>query len=428
MKVELKKLPKSEIEMTVELDPTEWGKFIDDATKEVAKEVKIDGFRPGNAPKDLVEKTAGKGRILEKAADMALQKTFPKAAQEQKVQIIGRPEVQIIKIAEGNPFEFKVRGAVMPEIKLADYKKIAQAIKPPKKEDLRVDEKEVVQALEWLQKSRTQYAGVDRPAQKNDRVEVDFVAKQDGQIIEKGESKNHPIILGEGAFVPGFEDNLIGMKAGEEKKFSLVFPKDFAQKTLAGQNVDFEAKLNLVQEAHAPELNDEFAKTLGKFESLAAVKQNIREGLLMEKEQKEKEIWRIKLLEEIAKKSEMELPDILVVSELDKMMDEFKFNIAQMGFEFNAYLNNIKKTEEELRKEWRPKAEDRVRAALVLDEISHKENIQVSDAEIEEEANRFLSQYPDLNGAKAQIDRERLKQYTEGRIRNEKVFNLLENL
>ena len=334
MKIDIKQLPKSEVEMIVELDPTEWGKFVSEATRELAREVKIEGFRPGMAPKEMVEQKIGQGHILEAAADLAVRRTYPKVLEEKNIDAIGRPEVQVLKVAVGNPFEFKIKTAVVPPIKLADYKKIAQQGKPKTKDQIKVEDKEIQEALNWLQKSRTKYATVVRPAQKGDRVEVDFVIKQEDKIIDNGESKNHPLLLGEEKFVPGFEDQLIGLKEGENKNFSLVIPADFITKDLSGKLLDFELKMNLVQEPQAPELNDELAKSLGKFDSLDALKANIQEGIAMEKENKEKEAWRAKVLQEIVKKSEVELPEILVQAEIAKMSEEFKENLMQMGLEY----------------------------------------------------------------------------------------------
>ena len=428
MKIDIKQLPKSEVEMIVELDSTEWGKFVSEATRELAREVKIEGFRPGNAPKEMVEQKIGQGHILEAAADLAVRRTYPRVLEEKHIDAIGRPEVRVLKVAMDNPFEFKIKTAVVPPIKLADYKKIAQADKPKTKDQIKVEDKEVQESLNWLQKSRTKYVTVVRPAQKGDRVEVDFVAKQEGKMIDNGESKNHPLLIGEGQFVPGFEDQLVGLKENETKNFSLVFPENFAAKNLAGKLVDFEVKMNLAQEPQSSELNDEFAKSLGKFETLDALKNNIKEGIAMEKENKAKEAWRAKVLQEIVKKSEVELPEILVQAETAKMSEEFKDNLMQMGLEYGENLKNISKTEEDLKKDWLPKAVERAQAGLILRKIGDLEKAEVTELEVEEEINHIIKHYPDWDAVKAKIDMERLAEYTKGRLRNEKVFALLENL
>lgn len=428
MKTEIRNLPKSEVEILIELDLQEWGKFVDEAVREMARDVKIEGFRPGMAPRLMVEQKVGQGRILEAAADLAVRRTYVEVLEDKKIDAIGRPEIRVLKVAMDNPFEFRIKTAVLPEIKLADYRKIVQQSKPKTKDQIKVEDKEVAESLAWLRKSRTKYATVVRAAQKGDRVEVDFTAKQDGKIIENGVSKNHPLLIGEGKFVPGFEEQLVGLKEGESKNFSLVFPKDFGVEDLAGKPVDFEVKMNLVQEPQMPELTDEFAKSLGQFESLAALEANIKEGLAMEKENKEREVWRAKILEEIVKKSSMELPEILVQAELDKMTDEFKNNLSRMGLEMEGYLKNIKKTEEQLKKEWTAKAAERAQAGLVLRQIARQEKIESSDQEAEEEVNHMIKHYPDWDAVKAKIDMVQLVEYTKDRLKNEKVFEALEKM
>lgn len=426
MKFEQKNLEKSQIEFVFTLEAVELEKFLDEAAKELSKEVKIDGFRSGTVPRKILEQQIGQGKILERAADLAVRKTYYGFIKEKEIEAIGLPEAQVLKMAPGNEFEFKVKVAVMPEVKLPDYRKIAQGEKKKTKDEIKVEEKEVDEAVKWLQKSRTKFAAVGRPVEKGDRVEVDFIAKKDGKIIDGGESKNHPLIIGENKFVPGFEDNLIGMKENETKLFNLKFPENYQVKDLSGQQIDFEVKMNLVQESQVPELTEEFIKTLGNFSTLGDLKKNIREGLVMEKEQKEKEIWRAKVLREIAQKSEIELAESLVKAELEKMTEEFKANVAQMGLDFKVYLENLKKTEDELKKDWAAKAEERVRAALVLREIAKKDVVQVPLEEAQEEVNKLLAHYPDTETVKRQIDIERLMEYTMERLKNEKVFEILE--
>jgi len=368
------------------------------------------------------------GKILEKAADLAVKKTYVNLILEKKIEAIGRPEIQVTKLAIDNPFEFKTKVAVMPKITLPDWREITIAAKSKKQSEFKAEEKEISDAIKWLQKSRTKYITVNREARMGDRVEIDFTAKKDGHIIEGGVSKNHPIILGEGHFVSGFEENLLNLKEKDEKKFSLVFPGEFQNKDLAGRTIDFETKINLVQESQVPQLNDDFAKSVGSFADMAALEKNIAEGLAEEKKLKAKDAWRAEVLQNIVKKSQTELPQILIDLELEKMVHELKDNIAQMGLDFDAYLQSIKKTEDELKKEWLPKAKERVCAALVLQEIAKNEKIEVSDAEIEENITKVLQQYPDIDKNRSQIDMEQLKEYTKGRLRSEKVFELLENL
>ena len=426
MNITTKKLPHSEIEMLIELDPQEWGGFFNKAAKELSQNLEIPGFRPGKAPQNLAERHLGEGKILERAADSAIRDSYFKAAEREGIFPVSAPKIQVLKIAKGNPFEFKANVSVMPQIEIGDYKKISQGEKIKKPNEIKLDQKEIESAIEWIRNSRTKYAAVSRAARKGDRAEVDFAAKREGKIISEGESKNHPLVLGEGKFVPGFEEKLEGMKEGEEKKFSLIFPNDFHDKELANKQIDFEVKMKIVQEAQKPELNDEFAKSLGGFESFEALKKSVSEGMKKEKEQKEKESWRAKILEKIARNSKADIPAVLIDSELSKMEQEMEMSVSEMGLDFETYSRNIKKTREELKEEWLPKAKSRVMAALVLGEIAKKENINVPESEVEEEANKFLLRYPDIKAARNQIDMDRLKEYTRGSLVNEKVFKRLE--
>jgi len=305
-------------------------------------------------------------------------------------------------------------------VELANYKGITI-----KKNKSSVEKGEVDKSLDYLQKSRAKIITVKRSAQKGNRVEIDFEVKQGGVKIENGTSRNHPVILGDNRFLPGFENQLEGMSAGDEKEFSLKVPENWPDKRVADKNLDCKVKMNLVQERIIPELNDEFAKSLGNFDSLESLGKNISEGLLEEKELKEKQRMQMELIEKIANASKIEVPPALIDEELERMVAEFKFSISSFGLDFETYLKEIKKTIDELKKEWRKQAENRVRIAVCLKAIAAKENIEVSDEEIEKKINEELKNYPDIDEAKKDIDLKTLKEYTKEVLRNEKVLGLL---
>ncbi|MBI4708659.1 MAG: trigger factor [Candidatus Portnoybacteria bacterium] len=426
MKTEIAKLPKSEIELKIEVPTEEWQEFIDEAAQEFSRDLKIEGFRPGKAPFSLVEEKIGLAKILEEAAEHCVHKCYVRAIMDKNIIAIGKPEISVTKIAKDNPFEFRARVAVMPEVKSPDYKKIAKDFQKDKKE-VKVEEEEIEKSISWLLKSRAKYSTVNRPAAAGDRVEIDFEGSCEGQKLAELASKNHPAILGQSQFIPGFEDNLIGMKEGEEKEFDILFPENFSHKHLAGKIVNFKAKMNLVQESEIPEFSDDFAKSLGNFENINSLKENIKEGLLMEKQMQEKDNWRAKVLDEIAKKSEMEIPDILIIGETQRMLDELKAKINQLGLDYSQYIEKIQKKESEIIEEFKPKAEQRVRAFLVLQEIAKQENISVSEEDLTSEVNKTLEHFKSPEHAQKNIDIEQLKVYTEGVLKNEKVFQLLEN-
>lgn len=307
------------------------------------------------------------------------------------------------------------------DVKLSNYKGLKV-----KRNEIEVKEEEIKKTLDYLQNSRAKIITVNRPAKEKDRVEIDFEIRQGDVKIEDGVSKNHPLVLGEQRFLPGFEKELKGMKAEQEKEFSLKIPADWPDKRIANKNLDFKVKMNLVQERELPFINDEFAKSLGNFESLNKLKKSIEEGLFQEKQMKEKERIRIELIEKIAQDSEMKVPEDLVKRELERMLNELKMSIANMGLDFDRYLKEINKTIEDLKKDWQKQANNRIRVALCLQAIAERENINVTEQEIKERVDNDLKQYPNIEEVKKKIDLDALKEYTGNILRNEKVFELLE--
>ncbi len=276
MKTEIKKLDKSQLEVDFELDENEFVKFVDKALGHLKNHVKIDGFRTGNVPLKIVEEKVGQENLLMEAGDLAIQESYTKFVNENNLEPIGQPEVQIIKVAKGSPFLFKVKVSVLPEIELPDYKKIAEQIKT---KEVSVEPKEIEDALSYLQKSRAKFSQIDRGAENKDFVEIEY---KNGNINNGKEIKDK-FILGEGGFMKDFEDNVLGMKAGEEKEFMAKFPDGTPNKALAGKESNFKVKMISVQKMELPEINNEFAKSLGDFDNLDALKENLKEGITMEK-------------------------------------------------------------------------------------------------------------------------------------------------
>lgn len=419
MKIELKNLPKSEVELTINLSPEEMANYIDTACRELSRQTNIKGFRPGAAPNDMVIRELGQDKINQAAFNIAVKENYQKAVTDKHLEPINDPKIIIEKQDEG--LTFKAVVAVLPKVELGDYKKI----KVPA-ETIKIEEKEISNVLEDIKKTRAQNTTVSRPAQTGDRVEIDFKVKRDGVIIDSGESQQHPLILGEGHFISGFEKELEGLKENEVKNFSLVAPADYHNKELAGQKLDFEVKMNLVQERKLPELTDEFVKTLGSFEKAEDLKQNVREGLKMEKEMKARDERRQKIALALVKDANADLPDELINMEIEKMTAELSDSLARMNLTLDSYLTHLKKSFEELKKDWRPQAEQRVKVALALKEVAKRENIEVSEEEIEAKLAQLLRSAPPMQPDQ-NLDLTVLRGYVRGLIRNDKVFELLEN-
>ena len=425
MEIKINSLQKSKKEIIASLNQKDLLPFKEEALKELNKDLQINGYRLGKAPLSIAKNHLPSLKVYEKMASLAIEQIYPKIIKEKKIQAIGYPSINITKIIPDQEVEFKAEVSVIPHIEMPDYQEIIKKIPKTKKETLVIEEKEIEQALIWLQNSRASLEKVNRPAQKEDIVTIDYQIKEGENLIENGEDKDYSFILGKGNFIPGFEDNLIGMKSGEEKKFELVVPKDWAQKNLQNKKLTINVSLKEIKTKQLPSLDDKFAQSVGKFKSLEDLKKNIREGLLLEKKQKETEKWRLEALEKITTETKADLPEILVQNEIEKMIEELRAQLDKMQLPFEKYLEQIKKDEKELRKELQELAEKRVISALVLREIASIEKIEVSEKEIEEKVNEILKQIPETE-KKENIDKNNLREFALGIIRNEKVFQILE--
>lgn len=339
MKYSINNLENSQIEIIINLNKEDLLPYKTKALKEFSLNLEIEGFRKGKSPLNLVEQKVPALELAEKTASFAIEEIYPKIIVQEKITALGYPEIIITKLVYDQELEFKVKVAILKEIVLPDYKKIAKEEKKNKKTDIQVTDQEVEETLKWIYSSRTK-------------------------------------------------------------------EKDFKKE---------------------PKIDDEFAISLGHFKNLEELKKSIREGIEMEKRKKEEEKWRIELMEKISQEIKWDLPEILIETELHKMIEELKIKLEDIGISYDDYLKQIKKTEEDLRNDLREQAEKRVKIALILKEIAKKENITVSDEEIEERANRIISQVYDEN-LKEKIDLEQLKEFVKNLIENEKVFSLLESL
>lgn len=426
----IKKLAKSRIEFEVSVPWSQWEKYLDGAAEEASKEIKIPGFRPGKAPRKMVEQKVGSAVLLNNAAEIAVQKSYIDYVTKEKLEVIGSPEIEIKTVAEGEDLEYVARAAVMPEVKVDEkYKKsIAKINQGYNNKKTEVSAEELQLELEKLANSRAKLVTVRRDAQKNDSVEVDFAVFVGGVPIENGRSKNHPVVIGKEVFIPGFEDNLVGLREGEEKEFELDFPTDYHKQNLQGKKATFKVKVNLVQERQVPEINDEFAKSLGNFADLEALRKNMREGMEHEQAHKMNESKRNEYVEKLIENTEVEIPEILIHEEIHKMMHEFEQQIQSMGLEMDQYLGQIKKKKDELEKDWEPNAIKRVKSTMALNNIVKAEQIVLTSKEIEEEMNKTLQYYKNTKDFAKNIDMKRLYNYTKGVLENERAFELLEKL
>ncbi|MGD0576714.1 MAG: trigger factor [Candidatus Staskawiczbacteria bacterium] len=418
MKTETKKLPKSQIEITFELTAEEFDKHFKHALEHLKHHVKVDGFREGKAPASMIEEKLKPEVLLMEAGDHAVQHVYTDYIKESKLEPVGNPEVSIVKIAKGNPFIFKATITILPDVELPNYKEIAKTVKG---KNIEVTEEEVLDSINYLQKTRAKFTAKNEPAEKKDFIEIKYQSKD----IENNKEISDKFILGEGGFMKGFEDGIVGMRSGEEKEIKVKFADNLPRKDLAGKESVFKVKMISVQKMELPEINDEFAKQLGAFETLVALKNSMKEGITMEKTEEEKQRRRAEILEKIAEKAKFETPVAMVEYEQKRLLEDLKNKISsQIKISFEEYLASIKKTEAEIKETYKKEAEKRLRGFLVLRELGKKENVEVSDKEVEDEVAKSIKNYSEKQ--LKQIDINELKEYTKGVIINEKIFKILE--
>ena len=417
-----KELPKSQIELEVTITSKELGPYLEKSAQAISKDLKISGFRPGKAPYGVVKQHVSEQAILEEAAKEASRKTFLEIVQKENLELAGYPKIEIKKIAPDNDLVYKVIVNLIPKVKLGSYKGLKVAKKP-----VQVNEEDIDKTLNELVKSRVKEKMVDRPIQSGDKAEVDFDIFMDKIPIEDGGAKKYPVVVGDNMFLADFEKQIIGLKKDEKKEFSLKFPKEYFRKDLAGRQADFKVKICSVYQRDLPELNDDFAKSLGAFKSLEELKDQIKNNLQQEAEIKEKQRYELALLEEIISGSQFdEFPEELIDSEKEKMLNELRLDIEGKGFKFDEYLGHIKKTEEDLKKDFTESARKRLQTSLVTRQIAIQEDIKVSDKEIDDETNKLVESYGGQEEIKKQSHNPEHRRYISSVLASQKVYSFLE--
>lgn len=423
MNFTIKELAKSQLEVNFVLTPDDLKPYLEQALKNIAQNSSVAGYRPGKAPANLIKDKVDPVVLLEEGAEKAIRDIWPKTAEEQQIDGVGAPKVEITKIAPDNDLEFKVTIDVMPKIVLPNLKSI---IEPLGKEKTisKVEPKEIEDSLQWLTDSRAVTTKVERGAENGDLVNVNFKTFNEGKELAESRSDNYPLILGKGHFLDGFEKELMGLKAGDSKNFSVVAPADYWEESLKGKTLDFQVKMNEVQERKLPNLNDEFAKTLGKFENIDALKKSIEEGIQEEKDRAEGERIRSLMLKNIADKVTVDLPESVVEGELQAMLHDLKHQCEDHGLPFEEYLKQVKKTEEELTKELRKNASIKARADLILKTISKEQKFAANEDELNVAIAEVLRS---LGEETSDLNNDEIKIYAKEMVIRRKTWAYLES-
>jgi trigger factor len=408
MKYKSKKLPNSIIEVEVTMNHQDFLAYYQPVYDKAFSSVHLNGFRPGAAPKELTDKAIDKEKVFNEAVSGAVRAVLKEVSIENDWQFIDQPKIEVL---DADPtadlgLKFKATLSVFPEVKLGDYEKIAKKILEKESTEILIDEEELQKNIKWVLNSRAKLTRINREAKKGDVVDLDFSGFVDKVPLDGASGKADSFVLGEGKFVPGFEESVEGHKEGDDFEFSVNFPKDYWKADLRDKKVDFKVSLKGVYESELPELSDEFVKGLGKFENAEDFKNSVREGMKKEKGEREKERVRLKILQEIIKDSKIDLPQVMVDRTLDGMVAEY--------LEFRKQSNSKEKEDEgQMRNRLEEKAKNDVATNLVLYQIAKEPNKFLSNSQ--------FSRMP-------QIDPQKVYDYSYGIIKNRKVFEYLESL
>ena len=399
MSVQVEKLEKNMAKLTVEVPAEEVEKALQAAYMKEKNKISIPGFRKGKVPRAMIEKMYGAAVFYEEAANILIQDNYAAAMEESKEDIVSRPTIDVVQIEAGKPFIFTAEVAVRPEVTLGKYKGVQVT-----KIDTTVTDEEVEAALEKEQQKNSRTVTVtDRPVANGDTAVIDFEGFVDGVAFEGGKGENHPLEIGSHSFIDTFEDQLVGHNTGDEVEVNVTFPEKYQAADLAGKPAVFKVKINEIKTKELPELNDEFASEVSEFDTLAEYKEDLRKHLEVEKENEAKRTKEDEALKKIIDKSTMELPEAMIDTQCETMINEFAQRIAQSGLSMEQYMQFSGMTIDGLKEQVRPEAETRIKSSLVLEQIAKDENIEVSEDEINAEIEKMAAQYG--------MEADKLKEY-----------------
>ena len=399
MSVQVENLEKNMVKLTIEVPAEELEKAIDAAYKKQKNQISIPGFRKGKVPRAMVEKMYGVEVFYEDAANTLMQQNYPSAVEESGVDIVSRPSIDVVQIEKGKPFIYTAEVAVRPEVTLGKYMGVTVT-----KIDTSVSDDEVAEALEQQRNNNARTISVtDRPVAVGNTAVIDFEGFVDGVAFEGGKGENHPLEIGSHTFIDNFEDQLVGKNAGDEVEVNVTFPEQYQAADLAGKPATFKVKINEIKAKELPELDDEFAQDVSEFDTLAEYKESLKKNLEEKKENEAKRTKEDEAVQKIIDKSKMDIPEAMIDTQCETMIEEFAQRIAQSGLSMDQYLQFSGLTVDGLKEQVRPEALSRIQASLVLEQIAKDENIEVSDDDVNAEIEKMAASYG--------MEADKLKEY-----------------
>ena len=384
----VEKLEKSQVAVTVEVTAEEFEAAVQKAYLKMRNKISVPGFRPGKAPRKMIEKLYGEGVFYSDAVDAALPDAYTQAIGSSGLDVVGYPEVEIVDDQIGKDgFTFKATVAVYPEVELGQYKGVSAV-----KEEVKVTADDVKERLNQMAEREARLVSVDRKVKKGDTAVIDFEGFDNGVAFEGGKGENHELEIGSGSFVPGFEDQIIGMKAGEEKDIDITFPENYTPE-LAGKPVVFHVKVNEVKHKEVPAIDDEFAKDVSEFDTLDELKADTRKKLVEDREAAAQRAFEDALMQKVADGIQADIPDEMVDVQAQQMMENFQQQLAAQGIPFDQYLKMTNTTEDDFKKQAHEPALQQVRMDLAVAALVKAEELEATAEEIEAEMKSVADKY-----------------------------------
>lgn len=389
MSVQVETLEKNMAKLTIELSVDKLEGALQQVYMQQRNKIQLPGFRKGKAPRTMVEKMFGPEIFFEDAANQLIRENYGEAAEESGVDIVSRPEIDIVQMEKGKPFIFTAEVAVRPEVELGKYKGVTVT-----KIDVSVSDEEIDKAIEEERNQNARIVTVeDRPAQNGDTVIIDFEGFVDGEAFEGGKGEGQSLELGSHSFIDTFEDQLIGKSAGEETEAHVTFPEEYHAEELAGKPAVFQVKIQEIKTKELPELDDEFAQDVSEFDTLAEYRESVQKKIAEQKEADAKRTKEEEAIKKIVDKSNMEIPDAMLATQIETMIEEFAQRISGQGLSFEQYLQFSGMTMEKLKEQVKPDALSRIQSGLVLEQIAKEENIEVTEEELDAEIEKMAASY-----------------------------------
>ena len=417
---QLERLEGNKAKLTITVDAETFRKALNESYRKTAGKYPVQGFRKGKAPRKVIETFYGEGVFYEDAFDACWGDAYDAAIDEHELFAVDRPDVDIVSIGEAEGVVFTATVQLKPEVTLGQYKGIAVP-----KADYTVTDEDVMKALEAERENQARFVDVDRPAEEGDRVLLDYSGSVDGEKFDGGTAEDQTLVLGSHTFIPGFEEQLIGVCAGESRDVNVTFPTEYHAEHLAGKAAVFACTVKAVQKKELPEIDDDFLGDISEFETVDAWKADKKAKMLEEKKQYAQNMRENQAIKGACDNATVDIPDCMIERQVDYMMRDLQYRLQSSGLDMATYLKYLNTTEAEMRKNYRTEAEARVKMQLVIDAVAKAEHIEATDEEIEEEIRKYAEQGgTDVETFKAQLsqgDRE----YLADRVMVDKTVKLI---